>query len=111
MVRFGSVRLDTVCSLNEAKGVWPNSPRHVICLIRTSQRSGRDESDPTKAMFSPYHNSDVTGRFESDAERSEWIGLSGYVKRYKRSVRRTAYYSGGRIRFDSVLFGSVRFSV
>jgi len=68
-----------------------------------SQRTPRDAwSD--ESTFSPHDNSDATGRVENYEERT-WIRLSGYLKMYKRSVRRTAHYSGSPIRFYSAPLG------
>jgi len=59
----------------------------------------------------PHDNSEATWRVERDAERSKWSRQSGYLKRYKRSVGKTALYSGGPIRLGTVLFGSARVAV
>ena len=62
-------------------------------------------------MLIPHNSSEVTWRVESNAERSKWSRQWGYLKRYRRRVGKTAHYSGGQIRFCSVLFGSARVAV
>jgi len=108
-IRFGPDQLGSGCSVNVTWGVWPIPEWHVMYLMRISQTMQRDESVPTKATLSPHDNSDATGRVKSDAERSKWIRLSGYVKRYKRCVHRTAQTQA--VRFGSVLIGSARVAV
>jgi len=72
-------------------------------LMRISQTTRRDVSDPTKATLSPHNNSDATGRVESDVEQSKWLSLSGEAKRYNRwsvELRTTQL-----VRMVSVLIG------
>jgi hypothetical protein len=103
-VRFGSVRF--CWTRHGLQCEWrirrlANPCTNVTYLICTSHKTRRDES-----TLSPHDNSDATGRVESDADRSQWIRLSGYVKRYKRCFRRPAHSSGGPIRFGSDRIGS-----
>jgi len=100
-VRFGSVRS---CSARVAVGMTPKASGqsvHDTSYIKCVPRRERDESDPTKVTLSPHDKSDATCRFESDAERSKWIRLSGYPKRYKQNVHRTAHYPGGKFKFEN----------
>jgi len=96
-IRFYSAGLGLQCEWRIERLANPCTERHV------SRKERHATSDPTK-VGCPHDNSDATERVENYAERA-WIRLSGYLKTYKRNVRRTAHYSGSPIRFYSARLG------
>ena len=83
--RFCSGRLGLLCEWGLRCLFNPCTTRHVFNAYLTENLTCK--SDTTKATLSPHDKSDATWRAKSDAERTQWSRLSGWLKRYKQNVR------------------------
>jgi len=85
--------------IRECDGVWPIPAPHVF-NTKLTENTTRRVTDESQASFRARtaKRQHATGAMQSG---KEWSRLSGYMKRYKGNVLRTAHYSGGKFKLEN----------